>query len=121
MCRSVSCVVLGYRRPDRPRTLVVRELVVDRGARGRGLGSAMLDALVDVVPDLDHVESVITPDHKRAVALYTGLARRWRAPIRRSELPHRSREIVCRVGPILRWADGGTCGEAHPAGDLSHS
>jgi L-2,4-diaminobutyric acid acetyltransferase len=99
--------VTGYRRSDEPSTLMVWQVAVAEAARGRGLASAMLDALVDRVPVVDHVETTITPDNRASVALFTGFADRRRAPVRRNELfgadllgTDHEPEILFRIGPI---------------------
>src|SRR5918999_1372992 len=99
--------VTGYRRSDEPSTLMVWQVAVVEAARGRGLASAMLDALVDRVPVVDHVETTITPGNRASVALFTRFAHRRRAQVRRDELfgadllgSDHEPEILFRIGPI---------------------
>ncbi|WP_219417739.1 diaminobutyrate acetyltransferase [Pseudonocardia nigra] len=101
--------VTGYRRPDEPGTLVVWQVAVDEAARGRGLAAAMLDDLFDAVPDVDRMETTITPDNAGSIALFTGFAQRRDAEVRRSELfgadllgAGHEPEILFRIGPIDR-------------------
>jgi L-2,4-diaminobutyric acid acetyltransferase len=101
--------VTGFRRPDEPRTLVVWQVAVDDAARGRGLAAAMLDALLDQVPEADHLETTITPDNAGSVALFTGFARRHGARLHRSELfgsdllgDGHLPELLFRIGPITQ-------------------
>jgi L-2,4-diaminobutyric acid acetyltransferase len=101
--------VTGFRRPDVPSTLVVWQVAVDEEARGRGLAGAMLDSLFDSVPDVDHVETTITPDNRGSIALFSRFAERRAAPVRRSELfgtallgAGHEPEILFRIGPVRR-------------------
>jgi L-2,4-diaminobutyric acid acetyltransferase len=108
--------VTGYRRPDEVHTLVVWQVAVAEEVRGCGLGAAMLDALFDAVPDVDHLEATITPDNSGSIALFTAFADRNRADIRRSELfgpdllgASHEPEILFRIGPVERrnpWDEG---------------
>jgi L-2,4-diaminobutyric acid acetyltransferase len=101
--------VTGYRRPDEPGTLVVWQVAVDEVVRGRGVAGAMLDTLFAGVPDVDHLETTITPDNEGSVALFTGFARKRDAGVRRSELfgsdllgDGHEPEVLFRIGPIDR-------------------
>ena len=101
--------VTGYRRPDAPRTLVVWQVAVDEEVRGRGVAGSMLDALFDDVPDVDRLETTITPGNHGSVALFTAFASRRGAQVRRSELfgsdllgPDHEPEILFGIGPIAR-------------------
>ncbi len=101
--------VTGFRRPERPATLFVWQVAVAEAARGRGAGAAMLDALVDRLPDVDHVEASIAPDNSPSQALFAGFAARRGAALARSLLfgsdllgnGHRP-EILVRIGPLRR-------------------
>lgn len=106
---AVVGFVTGYRRPDAPETLVVWQVAVDEAARGRGVAGAMLDTLFDGVPDVDHLETTITPDNDGSIALFTGFADRRSADVARSELfssdllgGDHEPEILFRIGPIAR-------------------
>lgn len=99
--------VTGYRRPDEPGTLMVWQVAVDAAARGLGLAGRMLDALVDAVPDVDRLETTITPGNPGSVALFTGFARRREAAVSRTELfgsdllgDEHEPELLFRIGPI---------------------
>lgn len=108
---AVLGFITGYRRPVAPTTLLVWQVAVDAMARGRGLGGRMLDALVERVVGVTHVETTITPSNSASIALFTGFARRHGAPIRREELfgasllcadgaGEHEPEIKYRIGPI---------------------
>lgn len=99
--------VIGYRRPDDLRTLMVWQVAVDAAARGLGVAGQMLDALFDAVPDVDHLETTITPSNSGSVALFTGFARRRGAAVSRTELfgsdvlgDAHEPELLYRIGPI---------------------
>lgn len=101
--------VTGYRRPEVPRTLVVWQVAVDRAVRGRGIAGAMLDVLVDGVPDVDHLETTITPDNEGSIALFTAFANMRNAEVRSGELfgsellgVGHEPEHLYRIGPITK-------------------
>ena len=101
--------VTGFRRPEEPNTLVVWQVAVDAAARGHGVAAAMLDALFDRVPEVDHLEATVTPDNTGSIALFSRFAERRGAPVRRSELfdaellgDGHEPEILFRIGPVRR-------------------
>jgi diaminobutyrate acetyltransferase len=100
--------VTGYRRPDRPDTLMVWQVAVDQQHRGRGLASRMLAHLVDRSdPPLSALETTITPDNDASIRLFAGFARSRgadvvREPVFDSSLfpdAHQS-ELLFRIGPL---------------------
>ncbi|MFI2639485.1 diaminobutyrate acetyltransferase [Streptomyces sp. NPDC018610] len=105
--------VTGYVRPDRPRTLLVWQVAVDAGHRGRGLAARLLDTLAArVTTDLDvtDVETTITPGNTASERLFTSFAARHGAPCEREVLfaaeqfpdgPH-DPEVLYRIGPLAR-------------------
>jgi L-2,4-diaminobutyric acid acetyltransferase len=81
--------VTGYARPDRPRTLVVWQIAVDRSHRGRGLAGALLDALTARTAaerGIREVETTITPDNHASERLFTAFAERQGAGLERETL-----------------------------------
>jgi L-2,4-diaminobutyric acid acetyltransferase len=99
--------VTGFRRPEEPSTLVVWQVGVDAAVRGRGVAAAMLDALFDRVPGVDHLEATVTPDNTASVALFSRFAQRRGAPVRHRELfgaellgDDHAPEILFRIGPV---------------------
>ncbi|HEY9438674.1 MAG TPA: diaminobutyrate acetyltransferase [Streptomyces sp.] len=106
--------VTGYLRPDRPRTLVVWQVAVDRGRRGKGLAAALLDALAARVAadrGLISVETTVTPDNTPSDRLFTSFARRHDVPLEREVLfdgalfpegPGEAHlpEVLYRIGPF---------------------
>ena len=104
---AVAGFVTGYLRPDAPGTLVVWQVAVASQARGRGVATAMLDALLAQVTAADHVETTITPDNDASMRLFTGFARRHGAGVERRELfgsellgGDHLPEILHRIGPV---------------------
>ena len=99
--------VTGFRRPEEPSTLVVWQVGVDAAARGRGVAAAMLDALFDRVPGVDHLEATVTPDNTASIALFNRFAERRGAPAHHGELfgaellgDGHAPEILFRIGPV---------------------
>jgi L-2,4-diaminobutyric acid acetyltransferase len=101
--------VTGYRRPGDPATLMVWQVAVAGEVRGRGVAAAMLDALVDRLPAVDHVEATVTPGNVGSTALFTRFAQRRSAAVSRAELfgsdlvgAGHEPEVLFRIGPIHR-------------------
>lgn len=69
--------VSGYRIPQRPKTLFVWQVAVSAAARGQGLASRMLQAILRRAEnqDIQAIETTITPDNKASWALFERLAR----------------------------------------------
>ncbi|GGX75227.1 diaminobutyrate acetyltransferase [Streptomyces fructofermentans] len=104
--------VTGYRRPDRPRTLLVWQVAVDEAHRGRGLAGALLDGLTRRIAGSDGltaVETTITPGNTASERLFTSYAARHGARVERDVLfdaahfpdgaPH-DPEVLYRIGPL---------------------
>jgi L-2,4-diaminobutyric acid acetyltransferase len=70
--------VIGYVRPQAPHTVFVWQVAVDRSQRGRGIGAAMLDKLLDTVAaaDVTVLETTISPDNAGSIAMFAAVARR---------------------------------------------
>lgn len=103
--------ITGYVRPQHPRTLVVWQVAVDHGQRGRGLAAAMLDGLTIRTAEelgVDRIETTITPDNTASNRLFTSYAERHGAPVRREVLfegalfPEEGHEpeVLYRIGPV---------------------
>jgi L-2,4-diaminobutyric acid acetyltransferase len=98
--------VIGYRRPVAPDTVVVWQIAVDAGQRGRGTAAALLDALVRTT-GAKQIETTVTPDNDASNALFRSLADRWGAQMRvagefaAQVFPddHDS-EVLYRIGPF---------------------
>lgn len=66
--------VSGYRRPDRPDTLMVWQVAVDDAQRGRGIARRMLEEIFDRDDDVTAMETTITEDNAASIALFTAFA-----------------------------------------------
>jgi L-2,4-diaminobutyric acid acetyltransferase len=98
--------VIGYRRPAAPDTVVVWQVAVDAGQRGRGTAAALLDDLVRRT-GVRQVETTITPDNDASNALFRSLATRWGAEMSvvgefaAREFPDdHETEVLYRIGPL---------------------
>jgi L-2,4-diaminobutyric acid acetyltransferase len=105
--------VTGYVRPERPETLVVWQVAVDRAYRGRGLAAFMLDGLTQRVASLGvrQVETTITPGNEASNRLFTSYGKRHSADVSREVLFHgglfpdgHDPEVLYRIGPLGRAA-----------------
>lgn len=103
--------ITGYTRPDEPRTLLVWQVAVDHGQRGRGLAAAMLDGLARRTGEelgVNVVETTVTPDNTPSNRLFTSFASRHGAAVTREVLfdaavfPESGHEpeVLYRIGPI---------------------
>jgi L-2,4-diaminobutyric acid acetyltransferase len=105
--------IAGYRRPDQPTALMVWQVAVDAAHRGTGIARRMVDELAQRLQpdDVTHVEASVTPDNEASQRLFDSFARRWEAPLERSELfgpelfsgGHAAEQLL-RIGPLR--ADG---------------
>lgn len=100
--------VIGYRRPSAPDTVVVWQIAVTPGQRGRGTAAALLDHLVRRT-GATHVETTVTPDNDASNALFRKAADRWGAQMRvagefaaRQFPDDHETEVLYRIGPIAR-------------------
>ncbi len=64
----------AYRRPDRPRTLFIWQVVVDPSMRGRGLAREMLLALLSRGGEVNAIESTVNPSNKASRRLFERFA-----------------------------------------------
>lgn len=98
--------VIGYRRPTARDTVVVWQIAVDAGQRGRGTAAALLDAIVRTT-GVRHLETTITSDNDASNALFRSLADRWGAQMRvagefaaRKFPDDHETEVLYRIGPF---------------------
>lgn len=99
--------ITGFVRQDEPETLMVWQVAVDGQYRGRRLSVKMLDALVDRT-EANTLETTISDDNAASIRLFTGLARRRGATLRKSPLfregdfPEDGHETehLYRIGPL---------------------
>ncbi|WP_405138151.1 diaminobutyrate acetyltransferase [Nocardia sp. NBC_01388] len=75
---KVGGFVIGYLRPQQPGTFFVWQVAVDETYRGRGLGGAMLDSLMDGLAGqgVSTLETTVSPDNAASTAMFAALARR---------------------------------------------
>ncbi|MCA9562063.1 MAG: diaminobutyrate acetyltransferase, partial [Myxococcales bacterium] len=102
----------GYRPPDSPDALFVWQVGVAAKARGKGLGSAMIDSILLRPHNLDiaTVQATVTPDNDASITLFTRLAQRWSAScevapyFERSHFSGQSHEpeSLFHIGPLQR-------------------
>lgn len=103
--------VTGYVRPERPRTLVVWQVAVDRSHRGHGLAARMLDELATrgAAEGVRQVETTITPGNDPSHRLFTSFGERHGAEVKREELfgqalfpegEGHEPEVLYRIGPL---------------------
>lgn len=77
--------VTGYLRPEAPDTLMIWQVAVDAGQRGRRLAARMLHNILDrVAPRWMH--TTVTPSNEASIRLFTGVARDRGAAIERHAL-----------------------------------
>ncbi|MFJ8307468.1 MULTISPECIES: diaminobutyrate acetyltransferase [unclassified Streptomyces] len=101
----------GYVRPERPDTLVVWQVAVDRVHRGRGLAGLLLEALTAKVTashGITRVETTVSPDNIPSDRLFTSYAERRGAALSRELLfdaglfpdDGHQPEVLYRIGPL---------------------
>ncbi|WP_082393080.1 diaminobutyrate acetyltransferase [Nocardia arizonensis] len=80
--------VIGYLRPERPDTVFVWQVAVDRGQRGRGTGAALIQRLLDTVAEhgVTALETTVSPDNPASIAMFASVARRRGAAMTREPL-----------------------------------
>ncbi|MGW0736188.1 diaminobutyrate acetyltransferase [Streptomyces sp. NPDC002851] len=103
--------ITGYIRPERPHTLLIWQVAVDEGQRGRGLAAAMLDGLsarVAEQQELRSLETTITPGNTASERLFTSFGERHGATVTRDVLFETGQfpdgghdpEVLYRIGPL---------------------
>jgi L-2,4-diaminobutyric acid acetyltransferase len=100
----------AYRPPPRPESVFVWQVVTAREVQSRGLGSRLLDAVLDrpACRGVRFLEATVTPSNQPSRALFRGLARRRGVPCVEelafgSELfpgPGHEEEVRFRIGPL---------------------
>jgi len=114
----IAGFVMGYRPPLRPDTIFVWQIGVAPEARGCGLGSLVLDRLLESegCSSVRFLETNVTPSNGASRALFAGLAQRLRTTIQELEgfasslfpEPSHEPERLLRIGPFEPKArDGG--------------
>lgn len=101
-------LVSGYRLPQRAQTLFVWQVAVSPQARGRGLALSMLESLLGRLPEIEFIETTVTPDNTASARLFKRLAEKRAAELKKSVLFERDRhfeghhddEVLLRIGPF---------------------
>lgn len=118
--------VSGYVRPEHPATLVVWQVAVRAGQRGRGLASRMLDTLLQqpAARCADYTETTITPGNAASERLFAAFAERHGAPMSRGVLfeaalfpDDHDPEVLHRIGPFPPKLSQEDPGGDHRRGD----
>jgi len=102
--------VSGFIPPERPDTVFVWQIGVDPGERGRGLGRAMLSALVSrpACATVRYLDATVTPSNRASRSLFSGFARAMGTAMAESEgfpaslFPEGAHEAehLLRIGPF---------------------
>lgn len=110
---GVCGFIIGFARPEQPRTLFVWQVAVDGAQRGRGLAHRMLDYLAD--DRFGYLEATVTPGNMPSDRLFSSFARGRKAALERTPLfgtelfpGDHEPEVLYRIGPL---------GSCLPAGD----
>jgi len=105
-CTELVGFVAGFAVPDEPTTLFVWQIGVASSARRTGLGSRLLDHLIDRCSPT-HLEATVTPSNTSSAALFRSLGARRRAGFEESmaypsELlgADHEAELRFRIGPL---------------------
>jgi L-2,4-diaminobutyric acid acetyltransferase len=106
--------VTGYRVPGREHVLFVWQVAVSPEGRGQRLAPRMLNALIDRVDGITHLETTVTPDNAASRRVFERFARDRDAPIEQTVLFDRHRhfggshddEILFRIGPFAAARHG---------------
>ncbi|MAY15338.1 MAG: diaminobutyrate acetyltransferase [Oceanospirillaceae bacterium] len=105
--------ISGYRLPHQPDTLFVWQVAVDSKARGQGLASRMLHALLKRHQHVvHHLHTSITPGNDASWNTFRRLAHSLGAPLQTSELFDREQhfggahdsETLVHIGPFMLFA-----------------
>jgi diaminobutyrate acetyltransferase len=101
--------VTGYLRPEAPDTVVVWQVAVDASHRGGGVAGRLLDHVLHRVvrTGVRYLETTITAANAASIRLFSTLAERWGAEVRRGPLfaaelfpDGHEAEYLYRIGPL---------------------
>lgn len=101
--------ISGYRLPQKTDTLFVWQVAVDKNARGQGLASRMLQALIEQQGgEVQHLHTTITKDNEASWNTFRRLARDLNAPLNSHELFNKDEhlggehdsEFLIDIGPF---------------------
>ncbi|MCA1675444.1 MAG: diaminobutyrate acetyltransferase [Actinobacteria bacterium] len=85
---TVVGFVTGFLRPEAPDTVMIWQVAVDAGQRGRNLAARMLHAIVDRLSSrgVRWMHTTVSPSNEASIRLFTALARDRGTEIERREL-----------------------------------
>lgn len=85
---AVVGFITGFLRPEAPDTVMIWQVAVDSGQRGRNVGGRMLNAIVDRLSPqgVRWMHTTISPANEASIRLFTALARDRGTEIERREL-----------------------------------
>ncbi len=101
--------ISGYRLPQKTDTLFVWQVAVDKSARGQGLASRMLQALIEQQGgEVQHLHTTITKGNEASWNTFRRLARDLNAPLNSHELFNKDEhlggehdsEFLIDIGPF---------------------
>lgn len=101
--------VSGYVLPNKPTTLFIWQIVIDKSMRGQGLAKQMLAQLLrNLGSQVRFIETTITPDNQASWNLFRSLARDLKTELKSSVFYSRDRhfgghhddEHLLQIGPI---------------------
>lgn len=102
--------VTAYRPPSRPEVIFVWQIAVAVAARGQGLATSLLRALLDrpACVDARFLEATVAPSNQPSKALFHAFARRLGVPCNEEPgfgenlFPSRTHELelLMRIGPL---------------------
>lgn len=108
--------VMAFPPPERPDTVFVWQIGVSPQARGQGLATKLLQALMQR-SGAAYLEASVTPSNQASLALFRGAARRWGADCQEgtflaaAQFPHpHEDELLLRIGPVGPENLGGSYG-----------
>ncbi len=109
---DLAGVITAYIPPQQTDTLFVWQVAVDTAAQGRGVASRMLDHILEreATRHIRFVETTVTADNTASRAMFSALARRFKANITESVMFDREQhflnlhdtEYKLRIGPLVR-------------------
>lgn len=102
--------ISGHPVPAGDNTLFIWQVAVGEAARGKGLATKMLKAILQRPQNLDfrHIETTITDDNEGSWALFKGLAKKLNTGLERTVMFDREKhfggshdtEYLARIGPF---------------------
>jgi len=102
--------ISGHGLPQKPDTLFIWQVAVGEAARGKGLATKMLKAILQRPQNIHfrHIETTITDDNQGSWALFNGLSKKLNTELQRSVMFDREQhfrgshdtEFLARIGPF---------------------